>query len=75
MAPAQAADPEVVRLQDSFEFGNFALVRTLAAQASSSSAKTTANLLMTQVTVEREQIIAGLIGLVVILIACALTLT
>ena len=73
-APVATADPESAQLEQAYALGNFSRVRELAATASSAEAKSLVERLMVRVVVEREQAIVGLIGLLVVLVACALTL-
>ena len=70
-----AADAEAARLDAAFGLGNFSMVRQLAATASTAEAKVAADRLMALVRVEKEQVIVGLIGLAVVLLAAALTLS
>ena len=71
----RSTDPEAARIEAAFDVGNFSQVRQLAAQASSSEAQLAVARLMPRVFMEREQIVVGLIGLAVVLVAGMLTLS
>lgn len=73
-APAVAVDPEVSRVERAFAAGNFSLVRALASSSSSPAAKEAAERLVPKMSVQREQALVGVAGLLVITIAAALSL-
>jgi hypothetical protein len=75
-APVVVVDAEAARLEAAYALGNFSLFRQLASSSSSSSseAKAAVDRLMGRVVIEKEQAIVGLIGLLVVLVAAALTL-
>jgi hypothetical protein len=73
-APVVAVDPEVSRVERAFAAGNFALVRSFAATSSSPGAKEAAERLVPKMSVQREQALVGVAGLLVISVAAALTL-
>ncbi|MDP2344874.1 MAG: hypothetical protein Q8O67_28270 [Deltaproteobacteria bacterium] len=68
------ADAQVAQLESAYALGNFSRVRELAAAATSPEAKSAVDRIMVRVVVEKEQAIVGIIGLLVVLVACALTL-
>ena len=73
-APAPTVDSEVNRVERAFAAGNFSLVRSLAATSSSPAAKEAAERLLPKMSVQREQALVGVAGLLVITIAAALSL-
>ncbi len=72
---AASTDPAVARVEHAFALGNYSYVRRAAADATNPTAQTTASSLLPRVVVEPAQVGVGLVGLVVVLTACALTLT
>ncbi|MBM4282978.1 MAG: hypothetical protein FJ137_20230 [Deltaproteobacteria bacterium] len=74
-ASTESTAPAVGRVEQAFALGNYSFVRRAAADATTPAAQTTAAALLPRVVVEPAQVGVGLVGLVVILTACALTLT
>jgi len=74
VVPAVVVDAEVVQVERAFAAGNFSAVRKIAATSSSPSAKEAANRLMPRMSLERDQLLTGAAGLLVISIAAALVL-
>lgn len=70
-----SSDAEAKAIERAFDLGNFSRARALVAAASGDEAKKAGARLMPRMNVEREQIYVGLVGLVVVLIACAVVLT
>ena len=74
-APTAApVDSEVARVEAAFAAGNNSAVRRFAQTSSSPPAKELAQRLLAKVVVEREQVFAGVIAIIVVSIAAALTL-
>ena len=74
-AAASGASPEVVRVEQAFAVGNYSFVRKAAADPTHQAASEAAKALLPRVVVEPVQVMVGLIGLVVVLTAWALTVT
>jgi hypothetical protein len=74
-APPAATSPDVVRVEQAFAVGNYAFVRRAAADGSNPAASAAAQALMPRIVVEPAQVNVGLVGLVVVLTAWALTAT
>jgi hypothetical protein len=73
--PAAApVDREVALVEAAFAAGNNSAVRRFAEMSSSPPAKELAQRLLTKVLVEREQVLAGIVAIIVVSIAAALTL-
>lgn len=74
-APAAPADRDVALVEAAFAAGNNTMVRQLAATSASPPAKELAQrLVATRVVIDQQQILAGVVGLIVVAIAAALTL-
>jgi hypothetical protein len=73
--PASPVDPDVALVEAAFAAGNNSAVRHFAATSTSPAAKEAAQRLMAKVVVDRQQLLAGLIGLIVVSVVAALTLT
>jgi P pilus assembly chaperone PapD len=71
---ASTVDPDVVMVEAAFAAGNNSAVRALATSSTSPPARELAQRLMAKVVVEKEQVLAGVVGLIVVSIAAALTL-
>ena len=69
-----AVDVDAQKVERAFAAGNFSAVRNVAATSSSPSAKEAAERLMPRMSLERDQILTGVAGLLVISIAAALVL-
>ncbi len=70
-----AASADVVRVEQAFAVGNYAFVRKAAADTTNPAASEAAKALLPRVVVEPVQVMVGLVGLVVVLTAWALTVT
>jgi hypothetical protein len=73
--PATPVDRDVAIVEAAFAAGNNSAVRHFAATSTSPPAKEAAQRLLAKIVVEREQILAGVVGLIVVSIVAALTLT
>lgn len=74
-APAAApVDREVALVEAAFAAGNNSAVRRFALTSTSPPAKELAGRLMAKVVVEREQVLAGVVAIIVVSIVAALTL-
>jgi hypothetical protein len=67
--------PEVVRVEQAFSVGNYSFVRKAAADTSAPAAREAATALLPRVVVEPVQVMVGLVGLLVVLTAWALSVT
>jgi hypothetical protein len=72
--PAAPVDREVAMVEAAFAAGNNSAVRRFAQTSTSPPAKELAQRLLPKVVVEREQVLAGVVALLVVSIAAALTL-
>jgi len=75
LSDTAATDAEGKLIERAFNLGNFALARSLVTTSASADAKAVAGRLLPRMNIEREQIYVGLFGLLVVLVACVLTLT
>lgn len=73
--PAAPVDRDVALVEAAFAAGNNSAVRHFAATSTSPPAKEAAQRLMAKIVVERQQLLAGLVGLIVVSIVAVLTLT
>ena len=69
-----AVDADVQKVERAFAAGNFSAVRSVAASSSSPAATEAAQRLMPRMNLERDQLLTGVVGLLVISIAAALVL-
>jgi hypothetical protein len=67
--------PEVVRVEQAFSLGNYSFVRKAANDDTQPAARDAAKALLPRVVVEPVQVMVGLVGLVVVLTAWALSAT
>lgn len=71
---AAPVDRDVALVEAAFAAGNNSAVRHLAATSTSPPAKELALRLMDKIVVEREQVLAGVVAIIIVSIAAALTL-
>jgi hypothetical protein len=68
-----AADPALAQLETAFAVGNNALVRKLAATSENAAVRAAAQALLPRVVPEPAQVLVGIAGLVVVIVAWMLT--
>jgi hypothetical protein len=73
-AAAPAVDKDTALVEAAFAAGNFSMVRALAKTSTSPPAKELAARLMPRVVVERDQVLAGVVAIIVVAIVAALVL-
>ncbi len=73
-AAAAPVDKDTALVEAAFAAGNFSMVRALAKTSTSPPAKELAARLMPRVVVERDQVLAGVVAIVVVAIVAALVL-
>jgi hypothetical protein len=72
-APSTSTDAQGI--EAAFAAGNFSLARTMVARASTPEGKAAAARVLGLINVEKETLLVGLLGFVVVLTAAAITLT
>jgi hypothetical protein len=73
-AAAAPADKDTALVEAAFAAGNFSMVRALAKTSTSPPARELAARLMPRVAVERDQVLAGVVAIIVVAIVAALVL-
>jgi hypothetical protein len=73
-AIAAPVDTELAIVEAAFASGNYAMVRSQAKNAASPPARELAQRLLPRIVVDRDQVLAGVVAIIVVAMAAALSL-